>query len=165
MDQGFNADSAKTFMVTLLAGHVANSVLYELLRARQPDDIEKIPAWLISRLTLGLFDGIPIFRDMANMAEGKIVGEPGKDIRNIPVLQAGADTVDAALKSAKAIMGEGEAGPAVRKTARAVGAWTGLPTMQGTITGQYIYDQLTGEYEPERWYSPVTDIFYARHRH
>jgi len=164
-DQGFNKDTAMLGMTTLLAGHVANALIFDLMRGKQPDDPDKIPAWILARLTLGLFDGFPVLRDVAGYAESKITGEKGKDVRLIPLMQWGKDVVDGATKTINAASGDGEWGKAILQDAKAVGGATGLPTSAGSITGEYIYDLLSGDYTPEHPWSPITDIFYHRKKH
>jgi hypothetical protein len=163
-DQGFNAQTATLGLTTLLAGHVANSIIFDLLRGRQPDDLEKLPSWILARLTLGLFDGIPVMRDIAGYAESKITGEKGKDLRLSPVLQWGKDAVDGVTKTVKAMSGDVDWHKAIIQDAKAVGGATGLPTLAGSTVGQYIYDVMSGDYKPDHPWSPVTDIFYARHK-
>jgi hypothetical protein len=135
------------------------------MRGKQPDDPDKIPAWILARLTLGLFDGFPVLRDVAGYAESKITGEKGKDVRLIPLMQWGKDVVDGATKTINAASGDGEWGKAILQDAKAVGGATGLPTSAGSITGEYIYDLLSGDYTPEHPWSPITDIFYHRKKH
>ena len=152
------ANAAKVFMF----GYIANAILYEVLRGRQPDDKEKFLTWFLARMGLGIFDGIPIGRDLAGYAEGRIVGEPGKMLRNIPVMEAGKTAVDAANATLKAAKGEGETRTAVKQSVKAVGAWTGLPALQATTTGEYLFDALTGEYSAKHPWSPASDILYYR---
>jgi hypothetical protein len=161
-DQGFNSKTVALGLTTLLAGHVMNNVVFNILRGKGPEDKDKWPAWLAARMTFGLADGFPLARDFAGYAEGKVLGEKGKDIRLSPVFQLGKDSVDAAVTTTHALEGTTSAGKAIKQDVRAVGGWTGLPVVQGSITAQYIYDVLTGQYKPEHPWSPVTDIFYAR---
>ncbi len=164
-DQGLNKDTAKLGLTTLMCGIVANQILFEVLRGKTPDEKDKIPAWMMARLTLGLVDGFPILRDVAGYAEGKILGEHGKDMKLAPVFQFGKDVVDGASKTIKAASGEGDWQKAIVQDAKVIGGATGLPTLQGSITGQYLYDVLSGNYTPEHPWSPATDIFYARKKH
>jgi hypothetical protein len=161
-DQGFNQRTAALGLTTLLAGHVVNNVLFNVLRGKGPQKEEDWPKWLLARLTFGLADGFPLARDAAGYAEGKLLGEHGKDFRLSPVLQMAKDTEDAALETAHALSGQGSWEKAIKQDARAVGGLTGLPAVQGTITGEYIYDVLTGQYKPKNAWSPVTDAFYSR---
>ena len=161
-DSGFTSGNMANAAKVLMFGYIANTVVYELLRGRNPDDNEKLPAWLAARLGLGIFDGIPIARDIAAYAEGKITGEPGKTMRNIPVMEAGKQSVDAMQALIKAGTGEGTPRKAVTTSAKAIGAWSGLPALQGTITGEFLYDVLSGNYEPEHPWSPARDIFMRR---
>jgi hypothetical protein len=161
-DQGFNAQTAALGLTTLLAGHVANAIIFDLLRGKQPDDLDKLPAWILARLTLGLFDGFPVMRDIAEYGESKITGEKGKEPRLSPVLQWGKDAVDGVTKTVNAAAGNVDWNKAIIQDAKAVGGATGLPTLAGSTVGQYIYDVLSGDYRPEHPWSPVTDVFYNR---
>jgi len=51
---------------------------------------------------------------------------------------------------------------AIIRDARAEGSATGLPPLAGSTVGQYIYDVLSGDYQPDHSWSPVTGIFYSR---
>jgi hypothetical protein len=161
-DMGFNSRTVALGLTTLLAGHVVNNVLFNVFRGKGPNEPDKWPSWLLARLTFGLADGFPIARDVAGYAEGKLLGEHGKDFRLSPVLQAGKDTIDAALDTAHVFTGETTPGKAIKQDLRALGSLTGFPAVQGDITGEYIYDVLSGEYKPAHPWSPVTDAFYAR---
>lgn len=161
-DKGLNMETAQMGIMTLLAGQVANTILFDLMRGKQPDDKDKIPAWMLARVTLGMFDGLPIARDIAGYAEGKILHEPGKDMKLSPVLQAGKDVYDALDKTVSAAQGEAEWSDALKKGTRAAGGVTGFPAVQANITGEYLYDVLTGQYQPEHWWSWGTDIFQRR---
>jgi hypothetical protein len=161
-DQGFNSQTAALGLTTLLAGHVANSLIFNLMRGKQPDELEKLPGWIMARLTLGLFDGIPVMKDITGYAESKITGEKGKDLRLSPVLQWGKDAVDGITKTVDAVAGNEDWNKAVIQDAKAVGGATGLPTLAGSTVGQYIYDVLSGDYKPEHPWSPVSGIFYNR---
>jgi hypothetical protein len=161
-DQGFNSQTAALGLTTLLAGHVANALIFDLLRGKQPGDPDKLPAWILARLTLGLFDGIPAMRDIAEYAESRITGEKGKEPRLSPVLQWGKDAVDGVTKTVNAAAGNVDWNKAIIQDAKTVGGATGLPTLAGSTVGQYIYDVLSGDYRPEHSWSPVTDVFYNR---
>ena len=163
-DQGFNSQTATLGLTTLLAGHVANSIIFDLLRGKQPDDLDKLPAWILARLTLGLFDGFPAMRDIAGYAESKVFGEKRKEPRLSPVLQWGKDAVDSVAKTVIALAGNEEWHKAIIQEAKAVVGMAGLPALVGSNVGQYIYDVLSGDYHPQHLWSPVTDIFQPRHK-
>jgi hypothetical protein len=161
-DQGFTTKTAGLGVTTLLAGLAANTILFDALRGKAPDDKKKIPAWMLARLTFGVFDGLPGINQIAKYAETKVLGESGGEPKYIPVLQVGKDTVDALKKTTNAAQGHGKMAPAIKADARAIGSLTGFPAVQTSITGQYIYDVLSGQYKPAHPWSPVTDAFYAR---
>lgn len=160
-DQGLTSRTAAIGSAAFF-GVFVNSVLFNVLRGQAPDDKEKWPKWMVAKMTLGMLDGFPVLRDVSGYAEGKLLGEHGKDFRLSPVLQLGKDTVDAGLETQKALTGEAEPGNAIKQGARTIGSWTGLPAVQGTITGQYVYDVMSGQYKPAHPWSPVTDALYAR---
>ena len=89
----------------------------------------------------------------------------GRKMKLSPLAEFGKDTVDAVGKTIKAASGEGDWQKAIVQDAKVIGGATGLPTLQGAITGQYIYDVLSGNYTPEHPWSPATDIFYSRKKH
>ncbi len=161
-DQEFNARTATLGLTTLLAGHVANTIIFDLLHGKQPDDLEKPPAWILAGLTLGLCDGIPVMRDIAGYAESKMTGEKGKEPRLSPALQWGKDAVDGIAKTIMAAAGNEDWHKAIIRDPKAEGGATGLPALAGSTVGQYIYDVLSGDYKPEHPWSPVSGIFYNR---
>lgn len=163
-DKGFSAQTATKALTVLLAGQLVNTVMFDMLRGKAPDDKEKWPAWMLARLTLGVFDGVPIINQGTGYAEGKILGESGKEPRLVPVLQAMKDSVDSIDQTLGAISGKTKPERALKTVGRTVGEWTGLPSTQGIITGEFLYDLLTGAYTPDHPWSFVTDPFFARHK-
>lgn len=169
-DRGFTAQTTAKALTVFLAGHLVQTVLFDMMRGKGPDDEKKIPAWLAARLTLGTFDGVPIVSEGTRYLEKKALGEPGGEPRLIPVQQATKDTVDSIDKTLDAIHNDGRWFPqdkrsaAIKQNARTMGDLTGLPVNQPLITGEYVYDLFTGQYVPAHPWSYATDAFYARHK-
>lgn len=161
-DKGFTAQTAGKALTVLFAGQLVNSVLFNLMRGKGPDDNDKWPSWMLARMSLGLFDGVPILNQGTEYLEGKINGE-NNEPRLIPALQLMKDSVDATWAALKAARGDSEWSKAITPAARAAGEATGLPMTQPTITGEYLYDLFSGNYVPDHPWSYVTDAFFARH--
>lgn len=137
------------------------AILFELAVGRGPDDDENWAAWGLRKLLLYPLQTIPFVRELANAIEGKLTGKR-QNIRNLPVYEAGNAVVEAAARTYKALADDGDKEKAVKAVANASGLALGLPSGQATITGEFLYDVLSGGYEPEHPYSPLRDIFLKR---
>jgi hypothetical protein len=143
-------------LATLLAGYVANTMISGMMSGKQTNKLDKLPSWILARLTLGLFDGFPLMRDIAGYAEGGTTSGKGKEMSPPPVLQWGKDAVDGFTKTVEATTYDGGWNKAAIRGTKAAGGTTGLPTPVGSAIGRYIYDVLSGDYTPEHPWSPVT---------
>jgi len=147
----FNASDSnfQIGLATLLAGYVANTMISRMMSGKLPDKPDKLTSWMLARLTLGLFDGFPLLRDVAAYAEGGTTSGKDKEMRLLPVLQWGKDAVDGFTKTVEAITDYGEWNKAVIRDAKAGRGATGLPALAGSTVGRYIYDVLSGDYAPD----------------
>jgi hypothetical protein len=150
-------------MTTLLAGAFVNNVLFNVLRGKGPEDKDKLPAWLAARMTFGMADGIPIARDVAGYAEGKILGEHGKDFQALSGAP-GSEKTRWTLDSQPFMRSKGrplsEQGHEAGRASGRRTDWTAGDARE--YHRQYIYDVLSGNYKPQHPWSPITDAFYAR---
>lgn len=142
---------------TLMAVWFVPALLWELATGKGPDDDDGIAddaaAWALRKLFFYPFMTVPFLRDIANIAERKISGDYSVS-RSVPLAEAGELVVKAgeeAFKAGNALFeGEEIDGGALAKDAlRASGPLLGLPSGQLNVTGQYLYDVATGEYDPE----------------
>jgi hypothetical protein len=149
---------------TLVGIWLSNGLLYELLLNRGPDaddDIEKWLKWAMAKFAMFPVQALPVIRDLGSMVENKAQGEPSS-ARGVPVYETGKALWNAAAASYK-YLDEGEdGGKAIKNINMAAGLAVGLPASQLNITGQYIADQLSGDYDPKHVWSPVQDIFFRR---
>jgi hypothetical protein len=142
-------------LATLLAGYVANAMISGITSGKETDKLDKLPSWILARLTLGLFDGFPLMRDMDGYAESGITGGKGNETRPSSVLQWSKDAVDGFTKTVEATTGDGGWNRTVMHDAKTAGGATGLPAQAGSTIGRYIYDVLSGDYTPEHPWSQV----------
>lgn len=85
---------------------------------------------------------------------------------SLPVLDAAADLgYHLPVTAYKYAQGDATGKQMARAATNAAGWVFGLPSSQLSITDQYFYDQVTGQYQPEHPWSPVTDIIYRRKKH
>jgi hypothetical protein len=140
------------------------AIIFELVVGRGPDeDDEKGWAkWGLTKILLYPLQTIPIIRDFASAIEAMVIGGRPVTARSLPVIEAGVSVVKAAGKTYKAITGEGDTEKAVKAVASATGVTFGLPTGQLSITGEFLYDVLSGNYEPDHPWSPARDLLMRR---
>lgn len=141
---------------TLVAAWFLPALLFELAVGRGPEDEEDPESWYLWAGTkLGLYPAqtIPLVRDMTALVEAKILGEY-RQVRAAPIAEAGAavikafDTVAGQISDAEEI-GDIDTGKITKDTFRAIGPIVGLPTNQLDVTGSFVFDVMTGEYEPD----------------
>ncbi len=154
-DKGLTKDSTMNAVKTLVFMYLPQAIMFDLIRGKYPDDPEKIPKWLLARLTFGFADGIPIIRDFAKKTEAAITGEH-YTLRPMPIYSGLESLYDVTNAVTKDDWSEANLG---KKAAGAVGMVTGLPTAQATVTGELFHDILDGSYDPKHTWSPVTDVF------
>lgn len=161
-------------MGSLFAAWVSQAIIFELLVGRGPkdededDDLEfaEIARWAAIKLAINPLGALPYFRDAAGTAESAMNQMLGGDSkytsgRSNPA----ADAVSAVIKGGTAVTKAGKRlwqGKDVdeEKLAialiRAAGPITGLPLAYPIIPGDFIYDVVTGAYDPEG----VSDLKY-----
>ena len=144
---------------TLMAVWFIPALLWEIATGKGPDDddddgiADDVATWGLRKLFFYPFMTVPLLRDIASIAERKIAGQYSAS-RSVPLAEAGELVVKAgeeAFKAGNALFeGEEVDGGALAKDAlRASGPLLGLPSGQLDVTGQYLYDIATGEYDPE----------------
>lgn len=141
---------------TLMAAWFLPAIIFELAVGRGPDEDDE-PSdwykWMSTKIGMYPLQTIPIVRDIGAGIEAKILGEY-RQVRAAPIAEAGNAAVNALAAASEnidaAIGGEEIEGEKLTKdTLRALGPIFGLPTNQLDITGSFIFDVMTGEYEPE----------------
>ena len=154
-DKGVTKDTIKNALADAVFIGLSQTVLFNIIRGKYPDNLDDIPKWLMARLMFGRMDGIPVMRDMAGMAESYITGEH-YSAKPMPIYSGLESIVDVGKAVVKGDFDEIKLG---KKVATAVGMATGLPTLQASVTGEFFHDILDGSYEPKHPWSPVTDAF------
>lgn len=141
------------------------AIIFELVVGRGPeddDDPESWAKWGLTKILLYPLQTIPLIRDMASTAEALILGHRAPTSRGLPVQEAGKSIIEAARKTYKAIEGEGDTEKAVKADVSAAGLVFGLPSGQLSITGEFLYDVLSGNYNPQHPWSPARDLLIRR---
>lgn len=146
---------------TLIAVWFLPAILWDIVNGRGPDDddddnevlTDEFLPWALRKLVAYPFATLPYLRDAASLAERKFFGGYSEARMN-PV----SDAAWLVLKTGKESLdqvGEGDADDSddarklVKGALRVAGPLFGLPTGQVDITGSFIWDWMSGEYEPE----------------
>lgn len=144
---------------TLMAVWFIPAVLWEIATGKGPDDddddgiMDDAALWALRKEFFYPFMTIPFLRDIASGIERKISGQYAPS-RSIPLAEAGELVWRAGEEAYKAgaALAEGEDvdnAALVKDVLRASGPLVGLPSGQLDVTGQFLYDVATGEYDPE----------------
>lgn len=141
---------------TMMAAWFLPAIIFELAVGRGPeedDEPEDWYKWMATKVGMYPMQTIPLVRDIAATAEAQILGEY-RQVRAAPIAEAGNAVVKAFATTAKEIEAADEiedidAGKVSKDTLRALGPIFGLPTNQVDVTGSFIFDVMTKEYEPD----------------
>lgn len=134
------------------------AILWDLVNGRGPDDddddgelvTDEFLNWSFRKLLFYPFMTVPYLRDAFSLAERKLVNTSA-EARMTPAADAtwllykAGDTITTQMLSEE----DADMAKILKDTARPVGAVFGLPTGQLDITGSYIWDVYSGEYEPQ----------------
>lgn len=144
---------------TLMAAYFLPAIIWDIVTGRGPDDDDddgevwndEFLPYALRKLVAYPLNTLPYLRDAMTLAERKWAGKFA-EARMTPA----ADAVWLALKAFDTIteetMGDDDIdyGKITKATVRAAGPLFGLPgSAQLDVTGTYIYDLLSGEYDPE----------------
>jgi conjugative element/phage-associated large polyvalent protein len=140
----------------LMAAWFLPAVIFELAVGRGPDEDDEPEdwyKWMATKIGMYPLATIPVIRDIAATAEAKILGQY-KQVRAAPIAEAGNAVVKAFATASEQIenAAEGEevdAAKLTKDTLRALGPIFGLPTNQIDVTGSFMFDVMTKEYEPD----------------
>jgi hypothetical protein len=144
---------------TLMAVWFIPAVLWELATGKAPDDddddgiLDDAALWALRKVFFYPFMTVPFLRDIASGIERKISGQYAP-ARSIPLAEAGElvwKAGEEAYKAGSALYEGDEVDSAalIKDLLKASGPLLGLPSGQLSVTGQYMYDVATGEYDPE----------------
>lgn len=141
---------------TMFAVWFIPALLWEVATGKGPDgddEPEDIALWSLRKLFFYPFMTVPFLRDIANGVERKISGQYSPS-RSVPLAEAGELVVKAGeewFKAGEAIAEGDDIDTAafVKDNLRATGPLLGLPAVQLDVTGQFLFDTFSGEYDPE----------------
>lgn len=144
---------------TLMAVWFIPAVLWELATGKGPDDedddgmADDASLWALRKVFFYPFMTVPFLRDIASGIERKMSGQYAPS-RSVPLAEAGElvwRAGEEAYKAGTALYEgddvEGEA--LVKDLLRASGPLFGVPSGQLSVTGSYMYDVFSGDYDPE----------------
>lgn len=141
---------------TMMAAWFLPAVIFELAVGRGPeedDEPEDWYKWMATKVAMYPMQTIPYVRDIASAAESVITGE-FRQVRAVPLVEAGVSATKAFKRIADEFteaddVSDVDAGKISKDTIRALGPIFGLPTNQLDVTGSFIFDVMTKEYEPD----------------
>lgn len=151
---------------TLMAVWFVPALVWEIATGKAPDDedddgiTDDAVAWALRKIFFYPFMTLPFLRDIANYAERRINGQYAAS-RSVPLAEAGELVWKAGERAAKAGIAlyegdEVESYKLTKDALRASGPLLGMPSTQLDVTGTYLYDVFSGEYDPEG----VSDLSY-----
>lgn len=127
----------------------APAILSELIAGRGPEDEDEWEAWAAEMIAKYPFMTVVVLRDMVNHGFNKAAGRPF-DFALTPAADAFAKPVEAIAGITGDLVQEGEVDRQTFKdTVLAVSYWAQLPGRQSWITGEYLFDVMTGKENPE----------------
>lgn len=136
------------------------------LSGQGPGDDESWGAWAARVLFFNLFLGIPIVRDLANLASNAVAGKYIGGYQLSPAAQAVETVGKLALSDIPRIAQGEEASRMVTHAINAAGYGLGLPTGQLATTTQFLYDALVaGSQNPETARDWLSGLAYGAKRH
>lgn len=145
------------------------AILGDLLAGRGPDDEEDATWWAIRKSLLYPLASIPVLRDFSGYLEAAIIGISGEGEMKFPPNYKLSPIVGAIEKIAKApgkvvsaIEGDKEADDVAWDIFESSGIVLGLPTAQPRITGEYIFDLISGDADPENAPDMLRDMLFRR---
>lgn len=143
--KGIKAAITPQVWATMFATWIMPAVMFEMAVGRGPDDDDEWWEWALLKILVYPAMTVPFVRDAANAIEQMISGKHAttrsNPISDVVMLLAG--TVRQALKE------DAEIEDFVKAAAKATGVMVGLPTSQVMITGEFMYDNITGNREME----------------
>jgi hypothetical protein len=156
---------------TMLAVWFIPALLWELATGKAPDDDDEdgladdAATWALRKLFFYPFMTLPFLRDIASTAERMMTGQYSAS-RSVPIAEAGEMVLKAGKRAMEAgnALWEGdevEPGKLARDALRAAGPLLGMPSTQLDVTGTYLYDVFSGQYDPEG-VSDLTYLFVRR---
>jgi hypothetical protein len=126
---------------------VVPQVIHAMLKpSPQKDDDHGLAgtlAHIAEEVALGAVSGVPFLRDLANAAVN------GRSYTVTPIESAGKALVTTANDAAKIAHGEPAPKLAAKNAVQAVGYVYGLPLGQASSTGQFLWDVVEGQQDPQ----------------
>jgi hypothetical protein len=128
---------------------VAPTLLSAIVTGQGPKEDEDWGAWAARKVGLGLFNGIPLLRDVGNSIDNDLGQGYARGYQFTPVARI-VDTVWKTAKDAGNATTGGEASDRwVQHALETSGYLFGLPLGQGGQTGQFLYNVMTGDEQPD----------------
>lgn len=145
------------------------AILGDLLAGRGLDDEEDKTWWAIRKSLLYPLASIPVLRDFSGYLEAALIKVSGEGEMKFPPSYKLSPIVGAIEKIAKApgkvisaIEGDKEADDVAWDIFESSGIVLGLPTAQPRITGEYIFDLISGDADPENAPEILRDLLFRR---
>lgn len=145
------------------------AILGDLLAGRGPDDDEDETWWAIRKSLLYPLASIPVLRDFSGYLEAALIKISGEGEMKFPPSYKLSPIVGAIEKIAKApgkvisaIEGDKDADDVAWDIFESSGTVLGLPTAQTRITGEYIFDLISGDADPENAPEILRDLLFRR---
>lgn len=142
---------------TMFATWIIPAMLFELAAGRGPGDDEEWWQWALRKVLLYPAQTVPFVREAASAAESAIIGREGIT-RSNPISDA---LISVVRSTAKALSDDASMGDITKAFVRTMGTLFGLPSSQAVITGEFLGDVASGEYEPQ-WPEDLRYLFYRR---
>lgn len=145
------------------------AVLGDLLAGRAPDDDEDKTLWAIRKTMLYPFASVPLIRDLANwqlepqlskLSGGELRYSPG--YKFTPIISAVEKIASIPGRLVDGWTGARPWDDVAWDTFEASGYVFGLPTAQPRITGEYLYDLLSGQASPDDAAEAMHDVLFRR---
>jgi hypothetical protein len=128
---------------------VAPTLLSAIVTGQGPKEDEDWGAWAARKVGLGLFNGIPLLRDVGNSIDNDLGQGYARGYQFTPVARI-VDTVWKTAKDAGNAASGGESSDRwVQHALETSGYLFGLPLGQGGQTGQFLYNVMTGDEQPD----------------
>lgn len=149
----------RALLITMIPAIIADLLTGRGPQTCEPEDTECFARWAGVKGLSSLTAVVPFVREGGQLIEAQFEGRFKPDLKYSPVFSAIERAGNAISKMGDALT-DGEMSDEVFwKAFESSGLFLGLPTAQPAITGEYLFDLLSGEADGETWYR---DLFFRR---